>query len=578
MTKYDFEIDLGLNTSTGMILNKIPSGATVLEFGSAAGRMTRYMKNALDCCVYIVEYDKDAFEAALQYAVDGVCDDILRLSWMERFKEIEFDVILFADVLEHLPKPEIAVSNAAKLLKEQGKILISIPNIAHNDILLKAFHNHFDYTDIGLLDNTHVHFWGYENIIPFAEENGLYVYSIEATYLPTGRSEQFAEELLNCSIVLLNYFKERQFAEAYQFVIELGRDKRGDSDKEGLKISYKKNSVTSHIYIDEGKGFCAENVIEFDSENTTPGRYVVHYVLDNMQNVMRLRFDPLEYQGCIIQNLSIRQAGKELEYVYSDYLKFSEGILMLGTDPMILVERFDDFSPVVIDADIIIYGEEYLYLVQQACANKYFEVQDLNQKLECFVGEIGKLHSEVNHLNVENIKLQEEVTGLNAEKIRLQGEAAGLNVENAQLQSEIADLNVQNKKLHDDVEKAVTENNVFQREIGGYIHLANEKDRLLLRRTEQLSDWNTLLAEKDKQLSEQNSLLSEKDRQLTEQNSLICEKDERLLEKDNYITELENKVDYYKNRTCIKLFDRFWKTYWAIRLRFRRVIRKKEDA
>lgn len=564
MTKYDFEIDLGLNTSTGMILNKISSGATVLEFGCAAGRMTRYMKNVLDCRVYIVEYDKGAFEIAMQYAVDGVCDDILTLSWMESYKEIEFDVILFVDVLEHLPKPELAVSNAAKLLKKQGKILISIPNIAHNDILLKAFHNHFDYTDIGLLDNTHVHFWGYENIIPFAEENGLYVHSIEATYLPTGESEQFAEESFNCSTILLNYFKERHFAEAYQFVIELVRDKWGNYDKEGLKISCKKNSVTSHIYIDDGKGFCAENVIEFDSENTTPGRYVVHYVLDNMQNVMRLRFDPLEYQGCIIQNLSIRQAGKELEYVYSDYLKFSEGILMLGTDPMIFVEKFDDFSPVVIDADIIIYGEEYLHFVQQACANKYFEVQDLNQKLECFVGEIGKLHSEVNHLNVENVKLQEEVTGLNAENIRLQGEAAGLNVENNQLQSE-------NKKLHDDVKKAVTENDVFQREIAGYIHLANEKDRLLLRKSEQLSDRNTLLLEKEKQLSEQSSLLLEK-------SSLICEKDERLLEKDNYITELENKIDYYKNRTCIKLFDRFWKTYWAIRLRLRRAIRKKKDA
>ena len=151
MTKYDFNTDLGLNTSTGIILNKIPSGSTVLEFGCAAGRMTKYMKNALDCQVYIVEYDKKAFETAMQYAVDGVCDDILTLSWLDRFKEIKFDIILFADVLEHLSQPDLALSNAAKLLKDNGKIYISIPNIAHNDVLLKAFHNHFDYTDIGLL-------------------------------------------------------------------------------------------------------------------------------------------------------------------------------------------------------------------------------------------------------------------------------------------------------------------------------------------------------------------------------------------------------------------------------------------
>ena len=577
MTKYDFEINLGINTSTGMILNKISSGATVLEFGCAAGRMTRYMKNALDCRVYIVEYDREAFETAMQYAVDGVCDDILTLSWMERFKEIEFDVILFADVLEHLPRPETALSNAAKLLNKQGKIYISIPNIAHNDVLLKAFHNHFDYTDVGLLDNTHVHFWGYENIIAFAENSGLYVHSIEATYLPTGKSEQFAEKPFSCPPILLNYFNERKFAEAYQFVIELGREKGDNYNKERL-LSYKKNSVTSHIYIDDGEGFRADNVIAFESENTTPGRYVVHYVLDNVQKVRKLRFDPLEYQGCIIQNLSIRQAGKGLGYIYSDYLKFSEGIMMLGTDPMIFVELADHSDPVVIDADIIIYGEEYLELVQQACADKYTEAQNLSQKLNGFMEENGRL--------------QGELGGFHAENARLQGETVCLGTANARMQGEIADLNTQNGRLQGEVDRINAENSAFQREIGGYIHLVNEKDKLLLKKERQLSEKNSLLAERDNSISEKNSLLAERDNSISEKNSLLAEKDNLLLEKDNlllekdslltekdsYIIELENKVDYYKNRKCIKLFDRFWKTYWAIRLKLRRLIGKKEDA
>ena len=101
MLKYDFNVDLGLDTSTGIILSKIQPNSTVLEFGCAAGRMTKYMKNALNCQVYIVEYDKEAFDIAMQYAADGVCDDILTLSWMNKFKEIQFDSIVFADVLEH---------------------------------------------------------------------------------------------------------------------------------------------------------------------------------------------------------------------------------------------------------------------------------------------------------------------------------------------------------------------------------------------------------------------------------------------------------------------------------------------
>lgn len=512
MTKYDFKTDLGLNTSTGIILSKIPSGSTVLEFGCAAGRMTKYMKNALDCQVYIVEYDKEAFETAIQYAVDGVCDDILTLSWLDRFKEIKFDIILFADVLEHLPQPDLALSNAAKLLEENGKIYISIPNIAHNDVLLKAFHNHFDYTDIGLLDNTHVHFWGFENIVPFAEKNGLFVHNIETTYLPTGQSEQFTHDPILCPPVLFNYFKERQFAEAYQFVIELGRKNEEQFDEKELKISYKKNTITSHLYIDDGSGFNAENVVSFESENTTPGRYVVHYVFDKVENVKKLRFDPVEYQGCIIQNLSVRQAGRELEYGYSDYLKFSEGFLILGTDPMVFVELPDDSGTVVIDADIIIYGEEYLELVQKACADKYSEIQSLSQKIGILSEENGNLHREREQLTVENASLKRELENLSAG--------------NVSLQRELESISAQNKKLHGEIEGISADNRSFQAEIGGYILLANEKDRLLL-------------------------------------------------EKDSDITELKEQVDYYKNRKCIRILDRFWKIYWAIRLRFRRLIRKR---
>ena len=71
MSKYDFEIDLSPTTSTGIILNKIQKGSVVLEFGCATGRMTRYMKEALGCDVYIVEYEASAFEKAKVYAKDG---------------------------------------------------------------------------------------------------------------------------------------------------------------------------------------------------------------------------------------------------------------------------------------------------------------------------------------------------------------------------------------------------------------------------------------------------------------------------------------------------------------------------
>ena len=159
MSKYDFDLDLSGNTSTGMILSKIKKGSTVLEFGCATGRMTRYMQEALDCRVYIVEFEESAFQKAVEYAEDGLCDDIMTFRGREKFQDVRFDAVICADVLEHLSDPEAVLRAAAELLTEDGAIHISLPNITHNDVLLKAFRERFDYTKVGLLDNTHVHFW-----------------------------------------------------------------------------------------------------------------------------------------------------------------------------------------------------------------------------------------------------------------------------------------------------------------------------------------------------------------------------------------------------------------------------------
>ena len=222
MSKYDFKVDLSENTSTGLILKKIGRGSTVLEFGCATGRMTRYMQEHLHCKVYIVEIDPDAYKTASQYAADGVCGDIMNMEWKKKFSDIRFDHILFADVLEHTLNPDLVIREASGLLAPDGNIIFSIPNITHNDIILKAINNHFDYTNIGLLDNTHIHFWGLENIKDFAERNGLHTYNIEATYCETGYTEQYNGELRDTSEILLNILNERLCGTVYQFVITIG--------------------------------------------------------------------------------------------------------------------------------------------------------------------------------------------------------------------------------------------------------------------------------------------------------------------------------------------------------------------
>ena len=160
---YDFALDLATENSLSVLLTYIKKGSRVLELGPANGRLTRYLKEAMECTVDIVEIDAAAGQEAAQYAKHaclGIPEgDIDGDAWALKLKDERYDFILFADVLEHLRSPEKALRRSKELLKEAGSILVSVPNIAHNAILLSLMAGKFEYADVGLLDRTHVHFF-----------------------------------------------------------------------------------------------------------------------------------------------------------------------------------------------------------------------------------------------------------------------------------------------------------------------------------------------------------------------------------------------------------------------------------
>jgi cyclopropane fatty-acyl-phospholipid synthase-like methyltransferase len=60
MSKYNFDLDMESNNSNSVILRNIKSNSSVLEIGCAHGRMTKYLKEQLNCEITIVEIDEEA--------------------------------------------------------------------------------------------------------------------------------------------------------------------------------------------------------------------------------------------------------------------------------------------------------------------------------------------------------------------------------------------------------------------------------------------------------------------------------------------------------------------------------------
>lgn len=462
MSKYDFKIDLSKNSSTGIILSKIPKGSVVLEFGCATGRMTHYMKEVLECQVYIVEYEEAAYEKARQYAQDGLCDDIMNFQWVEKFRDIQFDVILFVDVLEHLTAPDKALASAAGLLKDTGSLYISIPNVTHNDIVLKACEEHFDYTQTGLLDDTHVHFWGLKNIAALSRACGLHIREIEGTFCATGDTEQYAEGDRHKNILLENLLRQRQCGEVYQFVVSFDKSSGLDT-----VCTFRKPSIQSHIYLDTGADFNPDEKIDLESPYSGEGSYTAHYVIEDPGRIQRVRLDPVELQECILRRVSIRQDGKALPLTCPHAVEWEKGMFLPGNDPMVYAEVLAGGGPIEIEAEIVIPGEQYMVSMEDLCLWQQTENQIIRSDLEI-------KRKQIDSLLGQQKELEKQVDSLLHQQIELQRKNEQLTDQRKKLQEATNAMSQENKKLHTD--------------LGAYMILANNKDKYILQLEQSLKE------------------------------------------------------------------------------------------
>lgn len=91
----------------------------------------------------------------------------------------QFDVIIFADILEHTVHPQkTLIYFVNNLLKNDGEVIISLPNIAHLSMRLSLLAGRFDYTEAGILDKTHLHLYTLRSANKLINESGLEVESV----------------------------------------------------------------------------------------------------------------------------------------------------------------------------------------------------------------------------------------------------------------------------------------------------------------------------------------------------------------------------------------------------------------
>jgi len=212
----------------------VKKNSVVLEIGSGSGNLTKYMKENLQCQVTCIEKSAEMADNGRQYSIQMIVADVETDNW-ESSIDKKFDCIMLADVLEHLRDPSALINRLLPLLKNDGIVISSIPNIAHNAILLGLNKGIFDYRETGLLDNTHICFFTRSSIKTMFENCGLFLQKEESKQIRPCDTEF---EYYYCKNPLMSLsLINRQDAHVYRFIQQWGKQKQS-SENEIYKLSF----------------------------------------------------------------------------------------------------------------------------------------------------------------------------------------------------------------------------------------------------------------------------------------------------------------------------------------------------
>jgi 2-polyprenyl-3-methyl-5-hydroxy-6-metoxy-1,4-benzoquinol methylase len=169
-------------SSHSLILGLAGNGAgrRLLDVGTAHGYLAETLR-LRGFRVTGIEADPVLAKEAAKH-----CDEVLLLDLDDNLPTLteSYDVMVFGDVLEHLNNPAGVLRELASSLREDGSIIISLPNVANIYMRLSLLVGRFDYQDRGILDRTHLRFFTRKTFLQFLLEAGLEVEKLAATPIP----------------------------------------------------------------------------------------------------------------------------------------------------------------------------------------------------------------------------------------------------------------------------------------------------------------------------------------------------------------------------------------------------------
>lgn len=416
--QYDFELDMKSRNTLSLMAERIDRKSKVLELGPAYGRFTCYLQQEKECIIDIVEIDAEGGANAALYAdrayVGSEQGDVEKYYWNTPDREMYYDYIVCADVLEHLHNPQKVLEICKSLLKPEGIFLISVPNIAHNSILIELWNDCFNYQKTGLLDSSHIHFFTINSLRKMLWDTGLDISMEEAINISVQHTE-FANGFNEIPQPVAICMDSRPYGSAYEYVFEAclpGTKKKAQSlaiiENNGLRSG----EITCYPKLENEESYREAESINVVYTIPEDKKIIIQIPLDNFESLCSLRLDILE-EPCSVQILS-------LDVKYSDGMysparimetnanRSAENIYTFDhSDPVILVQLMPSGKAEYLKASFVLLDlpKRNIFSCGELISNIYLILQEKEkqQQLNTVLLEeqrqrIIQSHDRANHL------------------------------------------------------------------------------------------------------------------------------------------------------------------------------------
>lgn len=222
---YEYDVDLESDSAAAAVIRFVKPNSRVLEIGAGSGAISRHLVGTKKCELVALEHNPASVEKLKAFCSSVHMLDLNDETWPQQLVSALpagsglFDYVIAADVLEHLYDPWSVLRLMKTLLKPDGRVILSLPHASHSAVLTAFYNGDVQMNEWGLLDKTHIRFFGLHNIDGLYDSAGMSVVNVHYV-LKHPEETEFAEHWRKLPEDVRSVLIRRPISDIYQVVTE----------------------------------------------------------------------------------------------------------------------------------------------------------------------------------------------------------------------------------------------------------------------------------------------------------------------------------------------------------------------